>query len=189
MSKDMQVVNPIAPPSAPVALEASDQPGLPEPESGSHASHEVDPNTELDDLEVRAWRAFLVGHAQVARLLEVDLIATGHLHLAEFEVLFQLGLAENHRLRMNDLANKVVLSRAGMTRLIDRLVADGLVARLKCDSDARGAYAVLTERGHTRLAEARPGHFAAVRRIFLAAFTRPELEDLARLMERNFPAN
>jgi DNA-binding MarR family transcriptional regulator len=75
-----------------------------------------------------------------------------------------------------------------MTRLIDRLVADGLVARLKCDSDARGAYAVLTERGHARLAEARPGHFAAVRRVFLTAFTRPELEALAGLMERSFPA-
>lgn len=184
----MQVVNQTAPPAAPTGFGPTDAPAGRGLELGSHSTHEVDPNTELDDLQVRAWRAFLVGHAQVVRLLEADLIATSHLLLAEFDVLFQLGLAENHRLRMNELANMVVLSRAGMTRLIDRLVADGLVARLKCDSDARGAYAVLTERGHARLAEARPGHFAAVRRVFLTAFTRPELEALAGLMERSFPA-
>ncbi len=147
----------------------------------------VDPDRELDALEHRAWRSFLVAHARIARRLEADLLAKSDLPLAEFDVLFQLDLVEGHRLRMNELASRVVLSRAGITRLVDRLVADGLVARLKCDSDARGAYAVLTERGHSRLDEARPGHFAAVRRHFLAAFTEPELETLATLLDRNFP--
>jgi DNA-binding MarR family transcriptional regulator len=152
------------------------------------AHAELDPTTELDELEHLAWRSFLVAHARVARRLETDLLATSDLPLAEFDVLFQLDIAEGHRLRMNELANRVVLSRAGMTRLVDRLVADGLVARLKCASDARGAYAVMTERGRERLMAARPGHFAAVRRFFIAAFTRPELEQLAGLMERSFPA-
>jgi len=159
------------------------------PESGAApAFADLDPTTELDELEQRAWRTFLVAHARVARRLEADLLATSDLPLAEFDVLFQLDLAEGRRLRMNELANRVLLSRAGMTRLVDRLVADGLVARLKCASDARGSYAVMTDRGRDRLMAARPGHFAAVRRFFIAAFTRPELEQLACLMERSFPA-
>jgi DNA-binding MarR family transcriptional regulator len=158
------------------------------PASGAApAFADLDPTTELDELEFRAWRSFLVAHARVARRLETDLLATSDLPLAEFDVLFQLDLAEGNRLRMNELANRVVLSRAGMTRLVDRLAADGLVARVKCASDARGAYAVMTDRGRERLMAARPGHFAAVRRFFIAAFTQPELEQLAGLMERSFP--
>ena len=149
----------------------------------------IDPGSELDELEHRAWRAFLLAHARVARRLEADLLAKSDLPLAEFDVLFQLDLADGHRLRMNELADRVVLSRAGITRLIDRLVADGLVARLRCVDDARGAYAVLTDQGRTRLEDARPGHFAAVRRCFLAAFARPELEALSDLLARSFPVD
>ena len=68
-------------------------------------------------------------------------------------------------------------------------VADGSVARIKCASDARGAYAVLTDPGRARLDEARPGHFATVRRYFLGSFTRPELEVLAGLLDRDFPVD
>jgi DNA-binding MarR family transcriptional regulator len=142
---------------------------------------------ELDPVENRAWRSFLVAHARVARRLEMDLMTVSDLPLAEFDVLMQLDLTEDHRLRMNELADRVVLSRAGITRLVDRLVGDGLVARAKCDSDARGSFAVLTDKGHARLDKARPGHFAAVRRYFLAAFTKPEMEALAGLLEREFP--
>ena len=148
-----------------------------------------DPEEDLDELERRAWRAFLVVHARVARRLEADLLARNDLPLAEFDVLFQLNLADGDRLRMNELADRVVLSRAGITRLVDRLVADGLVARLRCADDARGTYAVLTDLGRDRLSEARPGHFAAVRRYFLAAFARPELETLSALLEHDFPAD
>jgi len=148
------------------------------------ADRELAPGTELDDLEHRAWRGFLRTHAQVARRLEADLIATQDLPLAEFDVLFQLALVPGHRLRMNELADRVLLSRAGITRLVDRLVADGLVARLKCASDARGAYAVLTEKGRQRLDAARPGHMASVRRYFLDSFSRPELAALAELLSR-----
>ena len=148
-----------------------------------------DPEEDLDELERRAWRAFLVVHARVARRLEADLLARNDLPLAEFDVLFQLNLADGDRLRMNELADRVVLSRAGITRLVDRLVADGLVARLRCADDARGTYAVLTDLGRDRLSEARPGHFAAVRRYFLAAFARPELETLSALLEHDFPVD
>ena len=147
------------------------------------------PIPELDAAEQRAWRSFLIAHARVARRLEADLLTNSHLPLAEFDVLMQLSLAEGQRLRMNELADRVVLSRAGITRLVDRLVADGSVARLKCASDARGAYAILTEPGRARLDQARPGHFEAVRRHFLQAFAKPELETLADLLDRKFPVD
>ena len=147
----------------------------------------IDPGQELDPLEHRAWRAYLHKHALVTRLLEADLTARSDLPLAEFDVLFQLALSEGQRLRMNELADRVLLSRAGITRLVDRLVADGLVVRLKCASDARGAYAALTDQGRTRLEGARPAHLAAVKRYFIGTFSRAELETLAGLMERNVP--
>jgi DNA-binding MarR family transcriptional regulator len=149
----------------------------------------VVPGPELDQLEHRAWRAFLLKHARLARLLEADLLARNALPLAEFDVLFQLASASSERLRMNELADRVLLSRAGVTRLVDRLVADGLVGRSKCASDGRGAYAVLTDAGRTRLAEARPGHLAAVKRNFLDPLSRAELETLADLMERRLPSD
>jgi DNA-binding MarR family transcriptional regulator len=88
---------------------------------------------------------------------------------------------------MNELADRVLLSRAGITRLVDRLAADGLVSRAKCASDARGYFAVLTAGGLARLEAARPGHIAAVRRFFLDSYTAPELETLTELLERNSP--
>jgi DNA-binding MarR family transcriptional regulator len=145
----------------------------------------IAPGPELDDLEHAAWRAFLRTHARVARRLEADLVASADLPLAEFDVLFQLALAQDHKIRMNELADRVLLSRAGITRLVDRLVADGLVSRLRCASDARGAYAVLTDRGRARLEAARPGHMAGVRRYFLSSFSRPELATLAELLARS----
>jgi Transcriptional regulators len=141
----------------------------------------------LDPAELRAWRAFLIRHARVARRLEGDLIARSNLPLAEYDVLFQLALAEGRRLRMNELADRVLLSRAGITRLVDRLAADGLVSRAKCASDARGYFAVLTAGGLARLEAARPGHIAAVRRFFLDSYTAPELETLAEFLERSQP--
>jgi DNA-binding MarR family transcriptional regulator len=147
----------------------------------------IDPGPELDPLEHRAWRAYLHKHALVTRLLEADLVARSDLPLAEFDVLFQLALADGQRLRMNELADRVLLSRAGITRLVDRLVADGLVVRMKCASDARGAFAALTDQGRTRLEGARPAHLTAVKRYFIGTFTRAELETLAGLMERSVP--
>lgn len=143
----------------------------------------------LDEVEGRAWRAFLVTHARVARKLEADLVAKNDLPLAEFDVLFQLAVAEGRRLRMAELAERVLLSRAGITRLVDRLVADDLVGRLKCASDARGFYAVLTPKGMARLEEATPDHLRSVRRYFLERFSRSELEMLAGLLERAFPTD
>jgi DNA-binding MarR family transcriptional regulator len=142
----------------------------------------------LDPLERRAWRAYVVSHARLVHRLEAGLLARSGLPLAEFDVLHQLSVATDQRLRMNELADRVLLSRAGITRLVDRLVEDGLVARAKCPSDARGSFAVLTPAGRKRVEDARPEHLADVRRFFLDHFTREELETLADLFDREIAA-
>jgi len=175
-----------------LTLEQSTQGGPTEPvEAGATAAALASGSSTstLDPAELRAWRAFLQAHAHVARRLEADLMARSGLPLAEYDVLYQLSRADGHKLRMNELADRVLLSRAGITRLVDRLVADGLVGRLKCASDARGYYAVLTAAGLARLADATPGHLDAVRRYFLSCFSPAELTTLGELLERGKPSD
>jgi DNA-binding MarR family transcriptional regulator len=193
MSKDLQVGNQEALPAI-HATRAGAAAAIAEAAGGTAPADRapaplpaIDPGPELDPLEHRAWGAYLHRHAMVTRLLEADLMARSDLPLAEFDVLFQLALSDGQRLRMNELADRVLLSRAGITRLVDRLVADGLVVRMKCASDARGAFAALTDQGRTRLEGARPAHLAAVKRYFIGTFSRAELETLAGLMERSVP--
>src|SRR5436190_135028 len=98
-----------------------------------------------------AWRAYLRGHATVTRALEADLIAGPRLSLATYDVLVQLAEAPERRLRMTELADAVLLSRSGVTRLVDRLEREGLVVRAPVAEDGRGVSATLTERGVDRL--------------------------------------
>jgi DNA-binding MarR family transcriptional regulator len=88
--------------------------------------------------------------------------------LAEYAALLQLAESPGRRLRMNQLADGIVLSRSGVTRLIDRLEADGLVARSQCPSDGRGAEAVLTDDGLSRLRQASRTHLRGIEAYFLA---------------------
>jgi DNA-binding MarR family transcriptional regulator len=90
-------------------------------------------------------------------------------------------------MRMCDLASSVILSRSGLTRLVDRLERDGLLTRETCASDARGAFAKLTPQGRERLAGARATHLAGVRTMFLDHFAPEELEALAGYWERVVP--
>ena len=106
---------------------------------------------------MRAWRAFLYAHAAVMRELEAQLVAERGMTLAEYDALVQLASAPGARLRMSDLAARVLLSRSGVTRLVDRLERQGLVRRESCGSDARGAFAALTPAGVHRLREADAG--------------------------------
>ena len=136
------------------------------------------------DPGMRAWRAFLQAHAMLLRRLEAELSAGTGMSLAHYDVLVQLALAEGRRLRMHELANRVLLSRSGITRVVDRLEEDGLVARVACPSDARGAFAVLTDPGLARLREATPIHLDGVRRRFVDPFAASELAELTVLLER-----
>ena len=88
---------------------------------------------------------------------------------------------------MAELADSVLLSRSGVTRLVDRLERDGLIVRDACESDGRGLFAVLTDEGEEMLARARPTHLAGVRERFLRHFSETELQTLAGYWERVRP--
>jgi DNA-binding MarR family transcriptional regulator len=138
----------------------------------------------LSPAELGAWRGFLRTHATLMRELDAELEAEHGLSLTSYDVLVQLESAPDRRLRMRDLADAVLLSRSGLTRLVDRLVRDGMIERESCSADARGSFAVLTERGLRALHTARPTHLAGVRRLFLGRVEQPELAQLAELWER-----
>ena len=136
-----------------------------------------------------AWRRFLVAHATVIRRLEADLLAEHRMPLASYDVLVQLVEAPEHRLRMTELAQRVLLSRSGLTRLVDRLEREGLVRRDPCDSDARGMFAVITDEGYTRLREATPTHLSGVSRYVVGQLEPEELAQLGRIMTHILEAN
>jgi len=136
------------------------------------------------DPRLETWRAFLVAHAQIRRQLERELQAEQSLGLGEYEVLLLLARAESRQLRMSELADQLVLSRSGVTRLVDRLAADGLVERTMCDTDRRGAWATLTAAGYGRLRRAAPTHLRGVGQHFLDRIPAAELETLQRTLDR-----
>jgi DNA-binding MarR family transcriptional regulator len=141
----------------------------------------------LTDHEVRAWRGLLRIHTSLVKALDAQLEAEHNLPLTSYEVLLHLDEADGCRMRMHDIASSVLLSRSGLTRLVDRLERDGLVQRVSCQDDARGAFACLTDEGRGKLAEARETHLAGVRRLFLSHFSEEELDVIASFWERLLP--
>jgi DNA-binding MarR family transcriptional regulator len=135
--------------------------------------------------QMRVWRAFLRAHAEVTRRLEADLLAEHRLPLASYDVLVQLVESRpEHRLRMTELADRVLISRSGLTRLIDRLEREGLVRREPCESDARGLFAVLTPEGYERLRSATGTHLRGVNDYMLAHIEPAELDVLGEALGR-----
>ena len=121
------------------------------------------------------------------RELDSELEAAHGLPLTQYEVLLYLDAAPDRRLRMTELARSVLLSQSGVTRLVDRLEARGLVVREPCPEDRRGLLARITDEGRRRLAEARPTHLAGIRRLFVQHFDDDELRRLAEVWERVRP--
>ncbi|QEC50721.1 MarR family transcriptional regulator [Baekduia soli] len=126
-------------------------------------------------------------HASLTKALDTELDTQHRLPLTSYEVLKYLADAEGEKMRMCDLAASVVLSRSGLTRLVDRLERDGLLVRESCASDARGAFAKLTSEGHEKLAAARATHLALVRALFLEHLTEGELDVLGDVWARVLP--
>jgi DNA-binding MarR family transcriptional regulator len=143
--------------------------------------------TLLNERELAAWRGFLRVHSGLVRQLNAELEASHALPLAHYDVLFHLEVAPGHKLTMSELAQSVLLSQSGVTRLVDRLVRSGLVVREGCAEDRRVMYARLTEAGHEALCDARPTLIEGVRRRFLAHFDDAELDALAEAWERVRP--
>ena len=152
----------------------------------SEPSAAVPPGTppRASDWRIGVWRTFLRAHAHAIRELERELLAETGMPLGWYDVLLQLAEAPERRLRMAELADRVLLSRSGLTRLIDRLQAEGLVRREPSPDDARGTFTVLTAAGMARLRAAVPVHLAGIRKHWLAHFGDDELRELAALLGR-----
>jgi DNA-binding MarR family transcriptional regulator len=138
----------------------------------------------LSGEELASWRAFLRAHAVITRALEVELVAEQQLSLAAYDVLVQLVEAPEHRLRMTELADAVLLSRSGVTRLVDRLERSGLVSRCPVEHDGRGVAAQITDAGFARLKQASRTHLAGVARHFADRLDAADLAALERISRR-----
>jgi DNA-binding MarR family transcriptional regulator len=144
----------------------------------------VDPEFDrLTQAELRAWGGFLRTHARIVRRLDAEMRAAHGLSLSAYEVLLHLAFALDRRCRMSALAESVLLTPSGITRLVDRLVRDGLVERYGDDCDQRATLAVLTQTGYERLRDAQRTHLQGVRRAFLSRRSREDLAALAEMWD------
>ena len=133
---------------------------------------------------VEAFVSLLRAHASVTRQLNAQLTLDHGLTLSDFEVLVRLSRAEERRMRRVDLADQVLLSASGVTRLLDGLERQGLVERASCESDRRVVYAVLTDEGLDRLRSAASSHFAEIDAALGARLDEDELTSLTALLDR-----
>ena len=132
-----------------------------------------------------AWRAILRAHAAAVGRIERDLAASEpELPLSWYDVLVSLVGAPDRRLRLRELADQVVLSRSGLTRLVDRLEAAGLLRREPDPSDRRGAFAVLTDAGYEALRRTWPLYARGIQDHFARYLAADEAAVLARALQR-----
>jgi DNA-binding MarR family transcriptional regulator len=141
----------------------------------------------LNDQEMAAWRAFLRAQATVLGALERELESERGLPIAFYDVLAVLSEADDGRLRMSELAKRVVLSRSGVTRLVDRMERQGLVQREQCPADRRGYETVITAAGRKVLEDAWPVHARGVAQHFAQHLSGEEARVLAEALGRMAP--
>lgn len=138
----------------------------------------------LPALEMDAWQAFLRAHYAIVRALDAVMTRRTGLTLSAFEVLRWLEREPEAGLRMSELADLVLLSRSGVTRLVDHLEDRGLLCRVRCESDQRGYSAVITEEGRAALRDASKVHFDEVQKIFTGRLSEQDLAALVRILGR-----
>ena len=143
---------------------------------------ETDATLAGDALE--AWRSYLQSHATILRMLDAELVSEHAITTRDYEVLLYLAQAPDRKLPMSALAESTMLTRSGITRLVDGLVAGGFIERTACLSDARVSYAQLTDQGMDKLRSAGCTHVGSIRRLFLEHFSAEETSRLASLLGR-----
>jgi len=139
---------------------------------------------QLDPLELAAWRGMLFAYRNMTTAIDERLEREHDLSLSSYEVLLLLSSAPERSMRMGQLAEGLLLSRSGLTRLIDRMVARGLVERHTCSEDRRGTWARLTDAGAAKFRQARPANLAAIREQFVSRLDESDLERLASVWEK-----
>lgn len=137
----------------------------------------------LDRLEMRGWRGFLAATSRLLARLDAEMQGTHQLSVADYGILATLSEASQQRLRMAELADRMMLSPSGLTRRVDTLVAGGMVQRVRCPEDRRGTFAALTPKGLRQVEEAAPDHVARVRRYFVDRLDRYQLVALVEVTE------
>ncbi len=140
--------------------------------------------SELTDVELRAWQGLLHAHQRVMRILDAELREEHQLSMADYDVLLRLARAPERRLKMTELARRVMMSPSGLTRVVDRLVARGLVRRNRTDGDARLMLAQLTGEGRQVLRTAAKTHLRGIREHFTGHLTDAQLRSVAKALER-----
>ncbi|MBV9808713.1 MAG: MarR family transcriptional regulator [Solirubrobacterales bacterium] len=147
------------------------------PDEGSNTS-------SLEGEALEAWRSYLQSHATILRVLDAELVSEHGVTTRDYEVLLYLAQAPERKLPMSALAESTMLTRSGITRLVDGLVAGGFIERTACQSDARVSYAQLTDEGLAKLRKAGCTHVRSIGRLFLEHFSAEETAQLASLLGR-----
>jgi DNA-binding MarR family transcriptional regulator len=141
------------------------------------------------DSDVAAWRALLLAQNAVLKAIEADLAAAGQIPLTWYDVLLELNAAPGRRLRMQELASRVVLSRTRVSRLVDELVAAGLVERLPDPADGRASFASITRQGRGALRRAAPVYLAGIERYFTRHLNQREKQTLTTALGKVLSAH
>ena len=144
----------------------------------------ISESARLEGAALEAWRSFLQSHATILRGLDAELVADHGMTARDYEVLLYLAQAADRRLPMSALAESTMLTRSGITRLVDGLVQSGLVERVACPNDARVSYARLTDEGYEKLRDAGASHVASIHRLFLEHFSAEETARSPNLLSR-----
>jgi DNA-binding MarR family transcriptional regulator len=144
----------------------------------------ADPAEHLDDPRIEAYGMLIEAHNELHNALQRNLDAQAGVPVGWLSVLIRLARSPGERLRMTVLARDMTMSTSGLTRLIDRMEADGVVQRQACPEDRRGLLAVLTDRGRSVLASSAPCHVADLERLLGGALDERELDQLTGLLRR-----
>jgi DNA-binding MarR family transcriptional regulator len=142
----------------------------------------------LEALEVQTFISLLRAHATVTRALSGELVSAHGLTINDYEVLLRLMRAPDRMMRRVDLAQQVLLTPSGITRLLDGLECEGLVEKASCATDARVSYAKLTDAGAAKLREASESHFAGICDLLRDRFDAQEIATLHQLLSRLQPS-
>ena len=134
--------------------------------------------------QLESWITFLRSHSAITRELSAQLQRAHGLTLNDYEVLLHLSHAEGGMMRRVDLAETILLTASGITRLLEGLERSGFVCKQTCDSDARVSYAKLTDDGRQKLSDASLTHLRGIDELFLGRYSGSELATLAELLSR-----
>ena len=137
-----------------------------------------------DDAGLRAWRSMLLAYNAAMRAIDAELDRAGSIPLTWYDVLLELNAAPGKRLRMQELAGRVVLSRTRVSRLVDEMARAGLVTKTPDDADRRSVFATITGTGARELRKTAPKYLNGIQAYFASHLTEAEKETIAAALDR-----